>query len=325
MNDNFESRSMSVRLDGRASIEHQISIHLIDLVEASDNPDITVIDILEGLKYVANYRLQGEKMPHLDYTLMKGLSQGLLEIIPMKKGNLLNQKPTEEADLAFSLFGDFISNVVEFRQAIGEISASDLRFKIKLHRRCLPRSSPEQRIACASILGLLTLRFPQFNDWKDLVEEVGHDDVGRLMIEYPEKFSIPAMPVAETVYPPPSLYFDKNSEALAAMYSSSTTTGLKSEQVELLRGYYGSNQLPAPPKASLFKMLWTQITDFMVVILLIASIVEAATGDLKSAVVLWIVVIINVVIGVTQEFKANQALEALLTLTVAKVKSNLNI
>jgi hypothetical protein len=39
-----------------ASIEHQIDIHVLDLVDASENPDISVSDILQGLKYVVDYR-----------------------------------------------------------------------------------------------------------------------------------------------------------------------------------------------------------------------------------------------------------------------------
>jgi Ca2+-transporting ATPase len=126
------------------------------------------------------------------------------------------------------------------------------------------------------------------------------------------------MPSAETIYPPPALYFDKNSEALAAMFSSSVNKGLTNAQVEISRRNYGINMLPEPAKTTIWKMIWTQITDFMVVILLIASIVEVATGDLKAAIVLWVVVLINVVIGVSQEYKAESALSALLTLTVAK-------
>ncbi len=60
------------------------------------------------------------------------------------------------------------------------------------------------------------------------------------------------------------------------------------------------------------------MTDFMIMILLTAAIVEFATDDAKAAYVVLAVVIINVLIGVTQEYKANQALEALLTLTVPK-------
>ena len=84
------------------------------------------------------------------------------------------------------------------------------------------------------------------------------------------------------------------------------------------REFYGRNILPTPPKASVLKMIFAQLTDFMVIVLILVAIVEFITGDDKAAYVLLFVVLINVTIGVTQEYKANQALEALLTLTVPK-------
>ena len=58
------------------------------------------------------------------------------------------------------------------------------------------------------------------------MDEDEHDDVLRLMKEYPEKFTAPSIPApSDLIFPPPSLYFDKNSEALAAMYNSSIEKG----------------------------------------------------------------------------------------------------
>lgn len=62
-----------------ASIEHQIDIHVVDLADSSENQEVPVADVLHGLKYVADYRLSGGKMPHLDAALMKRLAQALLE------------------------------------------------------------------------------------------------------------------------------------------------------------------------------------------------------------------------------------------------------
>ncbi|KAJ2990323.1 hypothetical protein HDV02_004475 [Globomyces sp. JEL0801] len=201
----LETRSVSVKLDGRASIEHQIDIHVLDLVEAVENPDVTVLDILQGLKYVVDYRLTNGKMSHLDLDLMTRLAEGLLHQTHKKSGNLLNQKPTEEADLAFALFGDFIAYIAEFRQAVGTYSTTDLKHRLKIHRRVHARASKEQRVMAASLIGLLTLRFPQFKDWKELVDEDEHDDVEKLIKEYPEKFQSPAMPSVETLWPPPCM------------------------------------------------------------------------------------------------------------------------
>lgn len=103
------------------------------------------------------------------------------------------------------------------------------------------------------------------------------------------------------------------------MFGSSTANGLKEKEIESLRDHYGLNKLPDPPKASVFYMIWKQLTDFMIIILIVVGITEAATDDVNTAIILFAVVFFNVVIGVTQEYKANKALEALLTLTVPKV------
>lgn len=302
-----------------ASIEHQLDIHVLDLVEAVENKDIAVMDILEGLRYVMDYRIHGGKMPKLDAGVMKRLAGGLLQYTgKCTRNNLILQKPTDEADLAFSLFGDFLVEVEEFRTAVGMISASDLKHSLKLHRRASSRASKEQREACAVVLGILTFRFPQFSDWHELVKDDTHSAMEDLIKEYPLKFSYPARPLAEVLLPPPSLYFDKNAERLAEMYQSSITNGLDETRVEMLRKHYGMNKLPDPPKASILKMIWKQLTDFMIIILIVVAITEAATEELNTAIILFIVVVFNTIVGVVQEYKSHQALEALLTLTVAQ-------
>ena len=191
----------------------------------------------------------------------------------------MSKRPTPEADLALTLMGAFVAEVTEFRSALGEFSASDLRDKLQIHRRCSSRSTPLQRETAAVVLGLLTTRLPRCPDWRELVDEDEHDNVEKLIQEYPEKFAAPAMPLAEVLFPPPALYFDKNSQDLAKMYNCSTETGLTEEQVLMAREHYGLNVLPPAPKESLLKMIFTQFTDFMVVILLVAAIVEYIVGD----------------------------------------------
>ena len=102
------------------------------------------------------------------------------------------------------------------------------------------------------------------------------------------------------------------------MFQSNTETGLKAEQIEKLREKYGYNKLPQPKKNSLLMMIWSQLIDFMVLILIVVSIVEFSLTQFNEGIVLISVVVINVIIGVVQEYKATKALEALLTLTVPK-------
>ncbi|KAI8817928.1 uncharacterized protein EV422DRAFT_590002 [Fimicolochytrium jonesii] len=312
-----ELRSVSVRLDGRASIEHQIDIHVLDLVDAADNADISLDDVLQGLKYVTEYRIKGGKMSHLDGALMERLLGGLLQNMGHQTGNLLRSRPTPEADIAFVLFGEFLEEVEEFRTAVNKKSATDLRHALKIHRRCQPSSTPEQREDAAGVLALLMRYCPQ-HDWKDLVEADEHDDVLKLMKEFETKFAEPSMPPADKVLPPQTLYFDKNVQQLAEMFGTNLETGLPSARIPEMTDHYGSNKLPSPPKESPLLMLWAQVTDFMVLILIAAAAAQFATDDIKAGIVLLVVVVMNVTIGFVQEYKANKALEALLSLTVPR-------
>ncbi|KAJ3058221.1 hypothetical protein HDU98_005672, partial [Podochytrium sp. JEL0797] len=212
--DPFEMRSFSVKLDGQvdfdiaASIEHQIDIHVMDLVEVSDINGFTLSDILEGLKYVMDYRIRGGKMLHLNYELMEKLMEALLQNMGHEAGSLMKKRPTVESDLAFTLFGEFLEEVEEFRRAVGTKSATDLRQSLNIHRRCQPYSSKEQREDAAGILNLLTTRFVQFEDWRELVRDDEHDDAEELIKEYAPRFMTkeggPVMPPAEdNLFPPP--------------------------------------------------------------------------------------------------------------------------
>ncbi|KAI8843026.1 hypothetical protein BC829DRAFT_446369 [Chytridium lagenaria] len=273
-----------------------------------------------------DYRVRGGKMKNLDQDLMSRLLEGLLQNTGHETGSLLKKRPTEEADIAFTLFGEFVEEVEEFRNAVGAKSGTDLRHSLKIHRRCKSSSTTEQREDAAAILNLLTSRFMQFEDWHELVPVDSHPDAESLIHEYAPRFTNPTKdeegtlimppPAESSLYPPPGLYFDKNAEKLAHMFGSDTAKGLTEERAAELALHYGPNKLPAPPKPSIFSMLWTQITDFIVIILIVAAIVEFAMDDARAAVVLLIVVVLNVIIGFSQEYKANKALEALLTLSV---------
>ena len=104
------------------------------------------------------------------------------------------------------------------------------------------------------------------------------------------------------------------------MYRTSLQTGLPSEAIPALQEHYGRNILPQPPSKSIFKMLWTQFTDFMILLLLAVAVLMAATKDFIPMAVLLIVVILNAIIGFTQEYKAGKALDALTKLLVPKAQ-----
>jgi len=303
--------------DGKSSVEHQINIHVNDLTEVSNNNDISLKEVLAGLMYVMEYRIKGGRLPHLDYDLMKRLCNGLLSNIGHCEKEHFQNIPTEESDMALHLFGEFIQEVEEFRQVVREVPVTDLAYDLKIHRRCTSSSTDEQKKSAVAVIGLLTKNFTEFADWKDLVKQDDHNMVEKVLKEYEPTLEIPEMPKSpEDLLPPQSLWIDRKVNVLLDMFKVDKDKGLPSDQIEGLRNHYGSNNLQPPPKPSIFKMIIEQIRNFMNIILIIATIVEICIGEYKDAAVLFVVIVINVVIGFTQEFKAEKALEALTSLTI---------
>ncbi len=103
-------------------------------------------------------------------------------------------------------------------------------------------------------------------------------------------------------------------------------TGLSKEQVTNKRAEYGYNELEAAKKKSLFVKFLEQFKDFMIIILIIAAIVSGVIGYMQGegitdSIIIFIVIIVNAIVGVAQESKAEKSLEALQKLSshVAKV------
>lgn len=74
---------------------------------------------------------------------------------------------------------------------------------------------------------------------------------------------------------------------------------------------FGPNRLPEPEPVSLLKLFFRQFANFMVLVLFGAIAVSLAIGDIKDAIVIGTIVIINAIVGFVQEYKAERALESL--------------
>ena len=73
----------------------------------------------------------------------------------------------------------------------------------------------------------------------------------------------------------------------------------------------GPNQLREEVKRSVLQMLYEQYRNPMIILLLIAALVSGVIGELKDALVILIIVLLNSLIGFIQEFRAEKALSAL--------------
>jgi Ca2+-transporting ATPase len=72
--------------------------------------------------------IKGGKLPHLDQDLMDRLLSALLPLCAKSTGNLLTNRPTVEADMAFELFGQFMKEV-RFSRFVFRVRRSTLLFR----------------------------------------------------------------------------------------------------------------------------------------------------------------------------------------------------
>ena len=98
-------------------------------------------------------------------------------------------------------------------------------------------------------------------------------------------------------------------------FGSSAERGLTSEEVAKRQAMYGPNELDEEPVEPAWKLFFAQFANTMIVVLLIAAGVMVAIGEPTDAVVIGAIVILNAGIGFFQEYRAEQAMAALRTMT----------
>lgn len=87
--------------------------------------------------------------------------------------------------------------------------------------------------------------------------------------------------------------------------------GLSSTEAEKRLTQYGQNQLREAPRPGFLAMLWDQLNNFVVILLIVASVISALLGDYVEAIAIMAIVVLNAVLGIIQEQRAEQALAAL--------------
>lgn len=93
--------------------------------------------------------------------------------------------------------------------------------------------------------------------------------------------------------------------------NSDPKTGLSSSEVKTRLDKYGPNRIESSNKRSLLEKLKDQILDPMVILLIVASIISAFTGDTVEAIIIIAIVIINAIMSIYQEGQAEDSVAAL--------------
>ncbi|MEY8320576.1 cation-translocating P-type ATPase [Lachnospiraceae bacterium 46-61] len=100
----------------------------------------------------------------------------------------------------------------------------------------------------------------------------------------------------------------------------SSEKGLSNEQAQNRLHKYGKNALLESKRKSTFVVFLEQFKDFLVIILIVAGILSLFLSDAESAIVIFVVITINAILGTIQHIKAEQSLESLKALSAPSVK-----
>ena len=120
-------------------------------------------------------------------------------------------------------------------------------------------------------------------------------------------------------------YLESKDEVLGEL-SSNEESGLTAAEASSRLSQYGPNELEKEEKTPLWKRFFEQMADPMVIMLIVAAAISAITGTIQGesewadVIIIMAVVIINSVLGVVQEAKSEQALEALQQMSAAQSK-----
>lgn len=115
-------------------------------------------------------------------------------------------------------------------------------------------------------------------------------------------------------------WHSQEASKVATKFDTHPQRGLTAEEAAHRLARYGPNQLREIPRPGFWRMLLDQFNNFLVLILIAASLVSFLLGDYVEAVAILAIVILNAVLGVVQESKAEEALAALRRMTAPEAR-----
>lgn len=116
-------------------------------------------------------------------------------------------------------------------------------------------------------------------------------------------------------------FFNKSIKESVEELNTSIENGLSKNEAEARLKQNGANRLESSKEKSIIWKILAQFKDFLVIILLLAAAISIFLGeDYLDGIIIISIVIINMIIGITQENKANNALKELKNMSSPKAK-----
>ncbi len=114
--------------------------------------------------------------------------------------------------------------------------------------------------------------------------------------------------------------YRQSTQAILDALGVDKSLGLNPAEVQARQEKYGKNVLPTDKGVDWLRLILGQFTDIMVIILIIAAVISAVLGEATDVVVILAIVALNAMLGIYQEYRAEQALAALSRLQVPQVR-----
>jgi Ca2+-transporting ATPase len=114
------------------------------------------------------------------------------------------------------------------------------------------------------------------------------------------------------------MWFSKSQSEVVKEFGVNPAIGLSGEEAKARLSKYGYNKLKGKKKKSILTLFLSQLKDMLIYVLLAAAVITLLIGEIADSVIIMLVIILNAVIGVIQESKAEKAVEALQKMTTPK-------
>ena len=115
-------------------------------------------------------------------------------------------------------------------------------------------------------------------------------------------------------------YYRESKEEVLKELVANEQQGLTNKAAQEKLAQVGPNALVEGKKKSVVEVFLEQFKDLMVIILIVAAVISAFTGNLESTAVIIVVLILNAILGTVQHVKAEKSLEALKSLSAPAAK-----